>query len=395
MEKLHRVIATLGLLAFGPVVAAVAQERTYLERLGSDTTSIEVFNRTAKDLRGRIVTRVPVTQIIEYHGVLAPDGAFERFTASWTTPETNPGGPPSMRAIYTFGGDSITVQVEQREQVRTTKVATSGGMVIPFLLKLPVVYGLFDHVARLRSDRGVVRLPFQTLAPGSARVAPNEVWLRDDGRLAMLDFGLPVLAEVGPDGSLGAVDATPSTHKTMASLVPSVEFDALARRFAALDARGEGLGPASTRDTVRASIAGAELTIDYGRPAMRGRRVWGDVVEFGEVWRTGADAATQFTTSKALLIGQERLAAGKYSLWTVPTERGMTLIVNAQSGQWGTQYDPNRDVFRVPMDRVLLNLPVERLTLGIAPTEEGARLTIAWGQFHFSVPLLVDQSSDP
>jgi hypothetical protein len=104
------------------------------------------------------------------------------------------------------------------------------------------------------------------------------------------------------------------------------------------------------RDTVRANIGGATIMIDYGRPARRGREVWGALVPYDTLWRLGANAATQFRTDKDLDVGGVHVPAGFYSLWLVATKRAGWLIVNKQTGQWGTAYNRSQDIARIPLD---------------------------------------------
>ena len=105
----------------------------------------------------------------------------------------------------------------------------------------------------------------------------------------------------------------------------------------------------SPKARVSQRVGPAEMTVDYNSPAVRGRAIWGAVVPFGEVWRTGANAATTLKTSSNLQIGTLAVPAGTYTLYSLPTADGWTLIVNKQTGRWGTKYDKAQDLGRVPM----------------------------------------------
>lgn len=119
----------------------------------------------------------------------------------------------------------------------------------------------------------------------------------------------------------------------------------------------------SPLDSVRAEIDGAEIAIQYGRPSMRGREIFGDLVPYDEVWRTGANEATHVRTSADLEIGGTEVPAGHYTIYTVPGEDEWTLVVNEQTGQWGTEYDPDRDFARIPLDVERLESPVDTFTM--------------------------------
>jgi hypothetical protein len=129
--------------------------------------------------------------------------------------------------------------------------------------------------------------------------------------------------------------------------------------------------------------------VDYGRPRKRGREIFGNVVPWGQVWRTGANAATQLVVSRDIVIGSLVVPAGTYTLWTLPTASGWQLIVNRQFGQWGTEYDAARDLGRVPMTVVSLAEPVENCTIAIEAQGAGGLLSVLWDRTWAHVPFTV------
>lgn len=118
-------------------------------------------------------------------------------------------------------------------------------------------------------------------------------------------------------------------------------------------AQGDKSKRPSPAATATGTINGATISIDYSSPAVKGRKVWGDLVPYNDVWRTGANEATVFTTSKEIKVEGKSLPAGKYSLYTIPGEKEWVFIFNSQTGQWGikeggkTTEDPAKDVLRV------------------------------------------------
>jgi len=137
---------------------------------------------------------------------------------------------------------------------------------------------------------------------------------------------------------------------------------------------------ASPHETVKATIDGANVSITYGRPYAKGRKIIGGLVPYGQVWRTGADEATILETDKALMLGPLHVNPGKVSLYSVVTEKGWSLVINKQTGQWGTEYTQAQDLGRVPMRVETLPVPVEQLTITIDknPAGKGGVLTISW-----------------
>ena len=110
---------------------------------------------------------------------------------------------------------------------------------------------------------------------------------------------------------------------------------------------------ASPPETATGTVMGSTVTISYSSPGVKGRKIWGGLVPYDKVWRTGANEATIFETSKDIKIDGKKLAAGKYSLYTIPGEKEWVIIFNSKTGQWGinrdgsTTEDPANDVLRV------------------------------------------------
>jgi hypothetical protein len=146
----------------------------------------------------------------------------------------------------------------------------------------------------------------------------------------------------------------------------------------------------SVRDTVRSQIGNTVFTIDYGRPLARGRILLGDVIPYDRVWRTGANAATQFTTSTPIKLAGLQVPAGTYSLFTVPHTNGVDLIVNKQSGQWGTEYKPPMNLGIGRMINDADTASVEAFTISMIPGDKKhGKLVFEWGSFRWTAPIEV------
>ena len=154
-------------------------------------------------------------------------------------------------------------------------------------------------------------------------------------------------------------------------------------------AQQQGQQPLSPRDTVHFQAAsGQHVYIDYGRPGMRGRRIMGELVPFGRVWRTGANAATTLVTPRDLRVGGTTVPAGTYTLYTLPGESAWQLIINKQTGQWGTEYDQAQDLARIPMRVERTPAPVEQFTIAMEPGGGNIlNLVLTWENTRASVPM--------
>jgi hypothetical protein len=131
--------------------------------------------------------------------------------------------------------------------------------------------------------------------------------------------------------------------------------------------------------TAECTIKGKKVTISYSRPSKKGRKVMGELVPYGKVWRTGANEATTLTTEIDLNIGGAKVPAGTYTLYTLPSEGVWKLIINKQTGQWGTVYNQDQDLVRVDMTKSEIVVPVEQFTMALdQDTNDSADLVLEW-----------------
>jgi Protein of unknown function (DUF2911) len=163
--------------------------------------------------------------------------------------------------------------------------------------------------------------------------------------------------------------------------------------------RAASTGGNSPHETTSAVIDGSRVTIVYGRPYTKDpktgepRKIWGGLVPYGKVWRTGADEATLLITQKPISIGETTVPAGAYTLYTLPNEDGTAkLIINKQIGQWGTQYDQKQDLARVDLKKDALDAPVDQFTMSVGKNPAGGGvLKLIWENTQFSLPFSVQK----
>jgi hypothetical protein len=157
----------------------------------------------------------------------------------------------------------------------------------------------------------------------------------------------------------------------------------------------------SPHETITETIDGNELKLVYGRPYSKKpgttevRKIWGELVPYGKVWRTGADEATLLTTKEPIEIGGYSLAAGTYSLFTVPNEDGTAkLIINKRTGQWGIPYNEEsekaNELARVDLKKADLDKTVDQFTMAInAEASGGGVVKMQWEKTQYSVAFTV------
>jgi hypothetical protein len=399
-------LALLGLAACAaaactPAAPAEPDERYgFIARLGRDTVSVESVTRRGNSVTIDAVDRFPRVRRRHAQVELAPDGAIRHLVMDIHTP-SEPAAQRERRVVADVTADSVHLSKRDRAGTLTRAFATDGGMAMAHVPQLYSLYELYLAAALRRAaaagraagdtvqmrqfyiDREFDRFP---LHRGVVRVLPGgraEIrhdWLSGTGE-ATLDSAYRLLRYSGAR----------TTYKVDVSrLTEPPDVGPIAGRFEALETRAGGVRQLSVRDTVRASIGSATFTVDYGRPLARGRALLGDVIPYDRVWRTGANAATQFTTSAPITLAGTLVPAGSYTLWTLPHEQGVELIVNRQTGQWGTAYGPAHDLARVPMTSETLATPVEQFTISIeAGDARHGTLAMAWGPFRWTAPIVV------
>jgi len=154
----------------------------------------------------------------------------------------------------------------------------------------------------------------------------------------------------------------------------------------------------SPHETVSADIDGNQITVTYGRPYTKdpktgeARKIWGGLVPYGKVWRTGADAATTLKTQKPIVFGETKIPAGTYTLYTLPQEDGAKLIINKQTGQWGTQYDEKQDLARIDLKKDALEKTADQFTLTVTENPAGGgMLKLMWENTQYSAAFTVQK----
>jgi hypothetical protein len=368
--------------------------------LGNDTVSVERIARSPTRLVTDGVDRWPFVRRRHTEFDLTADGRLRRMVMDVRTPNGRTPRERGRRVTADFSDDAVTISVRDSSGERDTAFATGGAITVPHVSMMYSVIEL-EVAAALR------RAAAAGLAPGDSvllrqfypdrDVGPSFTLHRGfvhphaGGKVVLRHDWLSGLGDVTVDssGRMLTYSGMRSTYKVAVTRTTTLpDIDSIADRLAAAERR-TGLQQVSVRDTARATIGHAALSVDYGRPLARGRTLLGNVISYDRVWRTGANAATQFTTSAAITLGGLSVPAGTYTLWTVPHVRGVELIVNRQTGQWGTEYGRVHDLGTVPMQSDSVDTPVEQFTISIEPGRGGqGTLALAWGTFRWTVPLV-------
>ncbi|HSU15101.1 DUF2911 domain-containing protein [Longimicrobium sp.] len=360
---------------------AQGETAAFVVTLGSDTLAVEKYTRTGDRLEGQMVSRSPRTTVRSYTAVLNPDGSVQRMEMTSSQPGS---GQPAVTAAAQFTADSAFTRVQRGDSVYSFRIAAPRA--VPLVNLSHVFYEQAMMQARAMR-RDTVTLALVPIGANQSYPMLVSAVGADSMRLANVAGVQRVATDAR--GRLLGLNGIESTAKFIVHRVPDVDVDAFATEFARRDAAHQGMGPLSPRDSAVADFGGAHLAVDYGRPFKRGRVVFGNVVPWGQVWRTGANAATGFTTTRDLTIGGVSVPAGRYTLWTLPTQSGWKLIVNRQTGQWGTEYDAAQDLARIDMQTRRIDTPLEEFTVRLEPQAGGGVLRLQWDDLEAFVPITV------
>lgn len=358
----------------------------FVATLGNDTTSVERVTRNGDRIIGDAVGRSPLVVRRRWEATLAPDGSVRRWVMDTHVPNAPEGERDLHHEIERTDGAIRMVRQAGRDSMDRT-VREPSMRTVPWNAFLYATSELlFQNARGLPDTARVGQYFFEGWAEGRlgfARVRPL-----GDGRVSITSTGLAGsgVAELDSAGRMLAYSGAGTTyHQEVRRISDVPDLDALLERFAA-DERSRGVQRwLSVRDTMRATVGRADIAVEYGRPLRRGRTLLGALIPYGQVWRTGANAATHLTTTAPIRLGGVPLDSGAYTLWTLPTERDVQLIINRETGQWGTGYRAENDIARVAVETDTLTTPVEAFTIRV--DSAASRLVMEWGTFRWSAPL--------
>jgi Protein of unknown function (DUF2911) len=391
------IIAALPLLACSPT--APTEQYGFIARLGNDTVSVESVTRHGNTETTDQVDRFPSVRVRHTDIELGADGEIRHLAMQIYTP-SEPATQRRRRVVVDVTKDSVHISKQDGSGDVRRAFATGGAVAMGHL---PQMYSLYE----LYFDAALKRAAMSGRAPGDTEQM-RQFYI--DREFDQFPLGHGVVrplqdhrAEITHDWLAGTGSATfdsagrmlsysgaRTTYMVEVTRLPTPpDVHAVAERFEAAEAKS-GVRELSVRDTARGSIGDATFTVDYGRPLARGRVLLGNILPYDHVWRTGANAATQFSTSAAITLAGMRIPAGNYTLWTVPRANGADLIVNRQTGQWGTDYDASHDLGMAHLTTETLVSPVEKFTIAVASSsKDRGALTMEWGPFRWTAPIQV------
>jgi hypothetical protein len=375
----------------------------FLTTLGNDTISLESITRRGNSFTSDEVDRFPIVRIRHTEVNFSDDGSIRHLEMDIHTPGELP-GHRDRKVIADVDKNKVHLSKTDSAGTVNRDFQTGGAIVVAHVQQMYSLYELYFTAAAKKAAAS--RLPAGTPVPlrqfyidrefdrfplGEATVKPI-----DSAKMEVTHDWLAGTGEATMDsaGDMHSYSGARTTYDVRVKrLAEPPDLNGIGDRWAAKEIKGGAERSLSVRNTVRAQIGNTIFTVDYGRPLMRGRTLLGDLIPYDRVWRTGANAATQFTTSTPIKLAGLQIPAGAYTLFSAPHTTGVDLIVNKQTGEWGTEYNGSLDLGAARMTSELTAAPVEEFTISIIPTDNRlGKLVIEWGPFRWIAPIEVSSS---
>jgi hypothetical protein len=390
-----------GVVFFHSCNAPTPERYGFLTMLGRDTISIERISRQGNTLTSDEVDRFPRVRIRHTVVDLNDDGSIRHLVMNIHTP-SEPSGQRDRKVVADVADNKVQLSKTDSTGTVNRDFPTGGSIVVAHVPQMYSLYELYFTAALKRAaasklaagkpvqmrqfyiDREFDRFPLgeATVSPlDSGKVEITHDWLAGTGE-AMMDSAGNMLSYSG---------ARTTYDVQVKRLATPPDVKGIADRWEAKETQGGNVKSLSVQDSTRAQIGHSIFTVTYGRPLLRGRTLLGDLIPYDRVWRTGANAATQFTTSTPIRLAGMQVPAGSYTLFTVPHTNGVELIVNKQTGEWGTEYNRSLNLGIARIISEVAAAPVEEFTISILPGDNRhGTLVLEWGSFRWTAPIEVE-----
>ncbi len=377
------------------------QRYGFVTMLGNDTISIEGISRQGNTFTSDEVDRFPRVRIRHTVVDLNDDGSIRHLVMNIHTP-SEPSGQRDRKVVADVADNKVHLSKTDSTGTVNRDFPTNGSIVVAHVQQMYSLYELY-FAAALKQAAALKLAPgkpvqmrqfyidreFDRFPLGHATVSPI-----DKGKVEVTHDWLSGTGEAMTDssGNMLSYSGARTTYDVQVKRLDTLpDIKGVADRFEAKETQGGGVKSLSVRDSVRAHIGSSIFTVDYSRPLLRGRTLLGDVIPYDRVWRTGANAATQFTTSTPIKLAGMQVPAGSYTLFTAPHTNGVDLIVNKQTGEWGTEYNGLRNLGTTRMTSEAVTAPVEEFTISITSGDNRhGTLVLEWGSFRWIAPIEVE-----
>ena len=351
--------------------------------LGKDTTAIGNFELQGTDFSVTVADLTGAVTVSKLRGSFFPNGELKAVEGNMYKPVA--GKDSQLVYTYKLYYDSSATFIETRRNNTVTtrkypvKIMASnslGGYTLVYIPALLVNFApgkigdsLVSHHIVFNSARNFI-----------IRKTGDRKFSIGSAVMGMFTLSLD------KKGNLSSVNGLGTSWNVKGTVIAPINMDSVIMANVAKDQASPHIPIANKLDSVQTQVGATAIKIRYSRPSVRGRVIFGEVIPYDRFWRTGADAATKLTLNQPVYFNGKELPAGEYSIFTMPSKNGWTIMFNKQANIWGTEYKAENDVLRVPMSIEILPETVELLTINVAPADKGGRIEVSWDNLKASVP---------
>lgn len=354
---------------------------SFIAKMGDDTVIVETYNMLPNHLFGKAYRRYPEDEIGVFHFHFYPDGSIKNYTVTYMKPDssfvTSSGGVEGV----SFANDTCTYfgswpgeEGEYINKYALKHIDFIGGWT-PFL-------SLIEWNCMRLKKSGGESLPLNLI---NDYIGTREVAVFMGNKDTMI-FGGPFLEytklKVSPEGRILAYDGTSTPWNFIVTKHAPINVDEEAKRMS----KKPKIGIPSPNVNGKFFIANDTIAITYGSPHKRGRQIFGGVVPYDSVWRTGANDPTKITLPYAIQFGKVTIPKGEYAVYTIPRPNAWTLIFNSDLKRWPTDPDRGKDIALIPMQVRKPVKPADQLIIDIEPAKDGGIIKITWDETEAFAP---------
>lgn len=347
---------------------------SFVAKLGNDTVIVETYNMLHNHLYGKAFLRYPEDQVAVFNYHFFPDGSIQHYSVSFMNTDSSYITSSGTQGVV-CNGDSCTWFAAWRgtDQEYTNKYAIKH---LDFIGGWTPTLSLIEWNCIRLLQSGQKSLPLTLL---NDYIGAKDIAIYKGNKDTIL-FGGPFLEytkiTTTPEGRIVTYDGTTTPWSYIVTKHNPIDVDAVSKRLS----KTAKIGVPSPEVKMKFPVAGDTITLSYGSPAKRGRKIFGGVVPYDSVWRTGAGDPTKITLPTPIRIGNSVIGKGEYSLYSIPRANEWILIFNTNLQQWPTDPDRSADVAQVAIKVRKLNASRERFAIHIEPTKSGGVIKFSWDE---------------
>ena len=351
---------------------------SFIAEWAGDTASIETVTIVGNHMFGRAIHLYPEPHLQQFDYYFKPDGSIKLMNFQFydllnsSIPLKTKSGFLPTRVLMTAkekAVDFIIVDKTGEKQIthQTERIDFIGGWV-------PIIgqwQWLANQVVKGNADNNFVF--------SNAVIGDYDLWLKQTSDTTIVfdsEITKEIIFYLDDQQKIYQIDAMDSPWNYLVKRTPPIDIEDYCANFA----KKEVIGDPSPHEKLTINLSDCNIEVDYGRPSKRGRKIFGELVTYDKVWRTGAGTPTTIMTTKDLNFNGTIIPKGTYNLFTIPTPNSWTLVFNNEPEAWGSAHRPEFDFAKTNMEVSKLNAPVEKFTIEIVPDKDGGILKMSWGQ---------------